>query len=59
MYYAAQKDKEDFKYKNLDDLAVDMGFVKVEGEYKRVEDDLLIDLDYIPHDPIRDLNLNF
>lgn len=69
VYYAAQKSKNDFKYKNLEDLAKDMGFKKVGDRYKRPEktcrgrgrsrrcEDILVDLKYTDHDPIPSLNL--
>jgi hypothetical protein len=65
VYYAAQKSKKDFKYKNLDDLALDLKFKKVDGLYKQVKKvcknrrcrEVLMDLDYKPHDYIPELKL--
>ena len=68
VYYAAQKSKKDFKYKNLDDLAVDLKFKKVNGRYKQEKKvctkenkkdctTILVDLEYKEHDYIPELSL--
>tara|TARA_Y100000768_G_scaffold388979_1_gene389593 strand:- start:7668 stop:9134 length:1467 start_codon:yes stop_codon:yes gene_type:complete len=71
VYYAAQKSKNDFKYKNLDDLASDVGFKKVGQLYKKTEKkcrrrgrrrichEVLIDLEYSDHDLIPNLDLTW